>query len=287
LKGQEKEKHASAHKCSNCKTINEESAKFCRECGEQLDASFCPNCKAKTIPGGDICEICGEWLLPGQCRFCYSSITGSEEYCPECGNPTSGFTCPTCGTHGYFDFCKKCNTPLSESAVLALQQAQQNPEMLQLASLAKELEMLKKQTVEQTSLQKNMQETDSRESKEKAAKRAILLELEALKNSSAKSKPNPKPIPLPKPLFSEEDKKRLELSFQRKKDLEIKEKELLNRINEKSANQTFDTPQKARCYFSATKPAGNLIWECNYVHYQHQSSHECARPDLGGKWIIV
>ena len=120
---------------------------------------------------------------------------------------------------------------------------------------------------------------------EKAEKRAILLQIQALKEQNSTKKEVPTPAAKPKPLFSEEDKKRLDAAINRKKELEQKQQELINKLSS-AQNQTFETPQQARCFYNANKPASNLMWECNYVHYVHPGPHDCARPDLGGKWII-
>ena len=38
----------------------------------------------------------------------------------------------------------------------------------------------------------------------------------------------------------------------------------------------------------ATKPAGiRLAWICNYKNAMHSSPCGCAKPHLGGKWIIL
>jgi hypothetical protein len=38
----------------------------------------------------------------------------------------------------------------------------------------------------------------------------------------------------------------------------------------------------------ACRPQGvRLAWECNFKHALHSSPCGCAKPQLGGKWIIL
>jgi len=283
---QEREQEKSVQQCPHCKAVTGKEDKFCCECGKEINPNLCPKCNAITYPGADICEVCGEWLLPGKCRFCYASISNHEAFCPECGNPSDGITCPKCGSKSFFDFCKKCNSPLSEEAFQALEGAKENSVLQDFILLQKEAEKLKEEIARQPAAEPVKTPAQLKEEKEKAEKRAILLQFEALskKNTQKNERPQSPAAPL-KPLFSEDDKKRLDAAINRKNELEKKQKELIQKLDS-AQNQTFETPQKARCFYSANKPMGNLIWECNYVHYFHQNPLECARPDFGGKWII-
>jgi len=282
----EKEKQQQKLQCPSCKADIAEGDKFCADCGASIEGNHCPNCNALTYPGADICEACGEWLLPGKCRFCYSSIKPDDAFCPECGNPAMGIICPKCGTKNFFDFCKKCNTPLSESAQNAIRAAQQNRVLQDFLRLQFEAEKIKAEIEKNSPLPEPIKTPEQlKAEQEKAEKRAILLQIQALKEQNSTKKEVPTPAAKPKPLFSEEDKKRLDAAINRKKELEQKQQELINKLSS-AQNQTFETPQQARCFYNANKPASNLMWECNYVHYVHPGPHDCARPDLGGKWII-
>lgn len=51
--------------CSQCKTTNSASARFCAHCGAPLTAVTpvnCPACGAKSPPGGKFCDACGAAL---------------------------------------------------------------------------------------------------------------------------------------------------------------------------------------------------------------------------------
>jgi hypothetical protein len=48
------------------------------------------------------------------------------------------------------------------------------------------------------------------------------------------------------------------------------------------------SPAKARNYAMAQKPIGiRLAWVCNYKHAMHSSPCGCAKPQLGGKWVVM
>lgn len=55
-------------KCTQCNTENEESNKFCRECGAKLEvAVFCEMCGTKLAPGAKFCPECGARLEKPKC----------------------------------------------------------------------------------------------------------------------------------------------------------------------------------------------------------------------------
>jgi hypothetical protein len=48
------------------------------------------------------------------------------------------------------------------------------------------------------------------------------------------------------------------------------------------------SPAKGRNYAMAQKPAGvRLAWVCNWKHAMHSSPCGCAKPQMGGKWVIL
>ena len=62
----------------------------------------------------------------------------------------------------------------------------------------------------------------------------------------------------------------------------------LNEILEQMAQKPEPQPAKVRNYAMACKPQGvRLAWECNFKHALHSSPCGCAKPQLGGKWIIL
>ena len=48
------------------------------------------------------------------------------------------------------------------------------------------------------------------------------------------------------------------------------------------------SPAKVRNYAMAQKPAGvRLAWKCNYKNALHSSPCGCAKPQMGGTWVIL
>ena len=76
-----------------------------------------------------------------------------------------------------------------------------------------------------------------------------------------------------------------------KKELEAQKEARLKRLNEileQMAQKPEPQPAKVRNYAMACKPQGvRLAWECNFKHALHSSPCGCAKPQLGGKWIIL
>ena len=64
--------------------------------------------------------------------------------------------------------------------------------------------------------------------------------------------------------------------------------QLLSDILERMAVPALPSPIKARNYAMAQKPAGvRLAWVCNWKHAMHSSPCGCAKPQLGGNWVIL
>jgi hypothetical protein len=49
-------------KCPKCQFENREGAKFCKECGVELELT-CPKCGTKFTPGSKFCDECGHKLI--------------------------------------------------------------------------------------------------------------------------------------------------------------------------------------------------------------------------------
>ena len=88
------------------------------------------------------------------------------------------------------------------------------------------------------------------------------------------------------PVISKPETKRMT-----KEELEEKKTDkirLLSSILDKMAVPEGTTPAKARNYAMASKPVGvRLAWVCNFKHAMHSSPCGCAKPQLGGKWVIL
>jgi hypothetical protein len=63
---------------------------------------------------------------------------------------------------------------------------------------------------------------------------------------------------------------------------------MLSAILDKLAVPAGPSPAKARNYAMASKPVGvRLAWVCNYKHAMHSSPCGCAKPQMGGKWVVL
>ena len=49
-------------KCQKCLFENREGAKFCKQCGHELEV-ICPKCSNVTAPGSKFCDECGHKLI--------------------------------------------------------------------------------------------------------------------------------------------------------------------------------------------------------------------------------
>ncbi len=66
-------------KCPKCQSENPEKAKFCIECGNQMEfhcpkcgeklLQICPKCGAENLPGDNFCDQCGHNLEEPQKAF--------------------------------------------------------------------------------------------------------------------------------------------------------------------------------------------------------------------------
>ena len=89
-----------------------------------------------------------------------------------------------------------------------------------------------------------------------------------------------------KPVISAPVQKRMT-----KDELEEKKAEkirVLSAILDKLAVPPSASPAKARNYAMASKPVGvRLAWVCNFKHALHSSPCGCAKPQMGGKWVVL
>lgn len=63
---------------------------------------------------------------------------------------------------------------------------------------------------------------------------------------------------------------------------------MLSSILDKLAVPPTPSPVKARNFAMASKPVGvRLAWVCNFKHAMHSSPCGCAKPQMGGKWVVL
>ncbi len=253
--------------CPNCGAMNAEDAQNCASCGAHLKGAVCPHCGCAIDADADFCEVCHHYIRKDVCSFCGSPLRQEDSFCPECGSPRGGIVCPTCHTLNDFAFCKQCGTPLTDEARLLLAQVKQMPEYQEMVKLAREYDEL---TMEQP------YETERDASRDLAMQqfRERVLRLLAQDNGIAS------------PIIPKVEKMRMS-----KEELKAKKNEKLEQLAallEKMQIPSSPSPVHVRNYAMAQKPAGvRLAWVCNWKHAMHSSPCGCAKPQMGGKWVIL
>lgn len=257
---------AGSVQCPYCGTVNDPDAMFCASCGKPLGMVNCPNCGAELDPDADFCEVCHHYIRTDICSFCGSPLSGNEAFCPECGSPRGGIVCPVCHTLNDFSFCKQCGTALTDEARKLLAELQMTPEYKEMQALAKELQELDMQ------LPYANEKDQIREQLNNRLRERVLTLLAQDKGFTA--------------TVVEKPSKRIP-----KVELDRKKNDRVNRLAElleKMAQVPQPQAAKVRNYAMACKPQGvRLAWECNFKHALHSSPCGCAKPQMGGKWIVL
>jgi len=78
--------------CPKCGTQNPAGAKFCSNCGGQMQAPQvamveCPACHAQVPQGAKFCSSCGQSMVPQACKNCQSPVPPGSKFCSNCGTP--------------------------------------------------------------------------------------------------------------------------------------------------------------------------------------------------------
>ena len=253
--------------CPKCGTINDPDAMYCASCGALMRMDICPNCGTQIDPEADYCEACHHYIRTDVCSFCGAHLSDYEGYCPECGSPRGGIVCPTCHTMNDFAFCKQCGMPLTEEARQLVAQLKTIPEYKELLSLAREYSELEMRLPYNT-------ERDAIRDKECQDLRDRILRLltqdDGIQN----------PV-IPEPKNQRVSKEELNAMKRRKL-------EQIAEILDQMAIPPQSSPAKVRNFAMAQKPTGvRLAWRCNYKNAMHSSPCGCAKPQMGGKWIVL
>ena len=267
MQQQQQAQKAGGKPCPFCGAINEPEALFCAQCGQPISKTSCPHCGAEIDPDADFCEVCHHYIKNDVCSFCGAHLAGNEAYCPECGSPRGGLVCPTCHSLNDFAFCKKCGTALTEEAKMLVKQLQKNPDYQQLLEIVQDYSKL------ENALPYNSERDIVKEQMNQRLRERVLMLL-------AKDEGVENPV-IPKIESNRMTKEELE----EQKAVKIK---MLSSILDKLAVAPSASPVKARNYAMASKPEGvRLAWVCNYKHAMHSSPCGCAKPHLGGKWVVL
>ena len=267
-KQQHQQQHAAAgRKCPYCGAINDPEALFCAQCGQPINKTTCPHCGAEIDPDADFCEVCHHYIKKDVCSFCGAHLSGNEAYCPECGSPRGGLVCPTCHSLNDFAFCKKCGMALTEEARMMVKQLQLNPDYQELMEIVQDFSKL------ENALPYNSERDIVREQMNAKLRERVLSLL-------AKDAGVENPVI---PRF--ESKRMTKEELEEQKAVKI---QMLSAILDKLAVPAGPSPAKARNYAMASKPVGvRLGWVCNYKHAMHSSPCGCAKPQMGGKWVVL
>lgn len=253
--------------CPHCGTVNEPEAKYCATCGALLQTGSCPNCGADLEPDADFCETCHHYVRPDRCSFCGAAFNENDPYCPECGSPRGGIVCPSCHALNDFAFCKQCGRPLTEEASQMMELLRGRPDYQELVVLAREYNELQMQ---------QPYNSDREMMSDQASMRLRERVLRLLAQDEGIAEPE-----IPQTRFHR----------QSKSDLDAEKAKKLEQIA-KLLSQMAIPPQasaaKVRNYAMAQKPVGvRLAWKCNYKQALHSSPCGCAKPQMGGQWIIL
>ncbi|MBQ8064221.1 MAG: zinc ribbon domain-containing protein [Prevotella sp.] len=263
----QQQQQAAGKKCPYCGAVNDPEAMFCAQCGQPISKMSCPHCGAEIDPDADFCEVCHHYIRQDVCSFCGSHLAGNEAYCPECGSPRGGLVCPTCHTLSEFAFCKKCGTPLTEEARQLTRQLQLNPDYQQLVEIVRDFSLL------ENALPYQSERDIAREQMNIKLRERVLTLL--AQDDGVES-------PVIEPLQS---KRMTKEELEEQKAVKLK---MLSAILDKLAVLPSPSPVMARNYAMASKPMGvRLAWVCNYKHAMHSSPCGCAKPHLGGKWVVL
>jgi hypothetical protein len=166
-----------------------------------------------------------------------------------------------------FAFCKQCGTPLTEDAMMLLEQVREMPEYIEMKKLADGLQEMDLMIPYASEREKLRDEENN-----KLRERVLTL--------LAQDRGTPNPI------IPESENKRLS-----KEEYDEKKRQYLDKISallDKLAQQPQPRPAQVRNYAMACRPQGvRLAWQCNYKHALHSSPCGCAKPQMGGKWVIL
>ena len=267
MQQQQLQHQAGGKMCPFCGAVNDPEAMFCAQCGQPINKAACPHCGAEVDPDADFCEVCQHYIRKDVCSFCGAHLSGNEAYCPECGSPRGGLVCPTCHSLNDFAFCKRCGTALTEEAKMMVKELQKNPDYQELLEIVQDFAKL------ENALPYNSERDIVREQMNQKLRERVLTLL-------AEDEGVEHPV-VPKIASNRMTKEELE----EQKSVKIK---MLSSILDKLAVPPSASPVAARNYAMASKPVGvRLAWVCNFKHAMHSSPCGCAKPHLGGKWVVL
>lgn len=251
-----------------------------------MEQQQCPHCGASTQADWEICSECGYGLRTETCSFCGTSLDENDVFCSECGNSHKGIVCPDCNTLNFRSFCRKCNHPLDEMAMLEMEKAQKDPIFKQILALSQELadieEQLEMTTPSSEQLQQPQIELSKTDKNLIRQYKDLLAGMQTNKETTIEVK-KPSKIQLNVDISSLEGIKQ---AYKRKL-------EEMQETMKKLVPDNDMSPQMQRNYYSARKiPVVQkkvtrilAFWVCNLCGCKHNHPSQCSKPELGGNWI--
>ena len=244
----------------------------------------CPFCGQTVGVGDEICLHCGHKLVL-YCTFCGAPMSPDDKECSQCGTSADGIICPKCGSLSFRAFCPVCNNALTRAAQKAVEKAQSDPKFQQVQELVAQIGEMREQLFSIESIEDEEDSDDAEVSVQEDDSRAFSVEQGSIPEKVEITKEKTFPCPT-----VSQEKTVL------KKQIETLEKDI-NQLLSEMLPPVGATPQQQRNFYCARKveivkkkevtrsvkdPVG---WVCNLCGCLHRQPSECAKPELGGRWI--
>lgn len=207
-------------------------------------------------------------------------------FCGECGGDTRGVICPSCGTLSFRSFCPSCNAAVDELGQEELDKASADPVFMRICELAEKIVEVTESGIL----------SEPQESELSPELLSLLNRYRTMQGRIADTYDSQNDM-TPDFSFAEQqsDKEKgiiLTASSADLSDIPSAIEEL-NALMKSMIPDPGLTPQMQRNYYSARKVAvyrksivrETVGWVCNLCGCHHRSPSECARPELGGRWI--
>ena len=284
--------------CSKCGARVSRDMKFCEECGNPL--GVCPHCSNPIDSKLALCPHCGRPIHSESCSFCNAQMSEDDRFCPDCGNPRTGIICPECGTTNFRSFCRNCNAPLNEMAHSMIEMVNKDPRIVQARTIVEKMNTLEQLI---SSLVAEIDADNGDDGSNGSAPAGLSEADKALINQYNELLKMVGGMNIPTQEPSKPQPKR---NRQTKQDRRKKLKEAVEefRTSMEQVQGIFDSilpdpaspPEIQRnfmcaCQVSVTttgkrKELQRTGWVCNLCGCHHKQPSECARPELGGRWIF-
>lgn len=233
----------------------------------QAKCLVCPNCGAEMDSDADYCESCHCYISKDVCSFCGAHLDERAAFCPDCGNSREGIVCPVCHTINNFSFCKQCGAALTDEARRLQSELCKNPDYVEVKRLVADL----------VGLDRVLPYSSERDVvKDKFTEQLRQRVLKLLAEDCGEENP----------VIEKKPSRRMTTT-----ELERRKAEAMARLQDALGRLEYKpiaSPVKARNYVMASKPIGvRLAWVCNYKNAMHSSPCGCAKPHLGGRWVVL